>query len=304
MKYLNFIHSNKKNIYGKVKKNVLHVFFASCFLNKMFLCITAYQNDMIQNMKKSHWLCFFFSINYFAVPAKMSFTGANVTQTYADSCQVVTILVTLARASKLTSLKRFLTNFETEVMLKHEKAQLVMVIFQDVNNTNTNRSTADPDLVLLKHAQEKAMFFNKTYPSYSIRIIVKDGLFSRSLGLTEGLKACQDSDLVFIVDVDIHFTVDVLDRVRKFTSFGRAAYFPIIFSEFLNGNGGYWRASGFGIMAAYKADIVRAGGFDTSIEGWGKEDVDLYSKCLSIGLTITRTTNPQLVHIYHKASCW
>jgi predicted glycosyltransferase involved in capsule biosynthesis len=55
-------------------------------------------------------------------------------------------------------------------------------------------------------------------------------------------------------------------------------------------------------MAAYKSDIVRAGGFNTRIHGWGKEDVDLYSKCLKVGLSITRATDPNLVHVYHQAS--
>ena len=51
MKYLNFIHSNKKNIYGKVKKNVLHVFFASCFLNKMFFIDCLSDDEVAQFLK-------------------------------------------------------------------------------------------------------------------------------------------------------------------------------------------------------------------------------------------------------------
>lgn len=41
---------------------------------------------------------------------------------------------------------------------------------------------------------------------------------------------------------------------------------------------GYWRNFGFGIVSMYKSDLELVGGFDISIQGWGKEDVDLYIK--------------------------
>jgi Chondroitin N-acetylgalactosaminyltransferase len=239
------------------------------------------------------------------VPALLpaSDTGAITTIDGDNNHQMVTILVTVAGVDKVAALDRFLTNFETEVLLKFQAARLVMVVFRDViisGNATVNAATGDQSV--RKLAREKAAYFENNYPGYAPRILEKRGEFSRALGLTEALKACQDSDLVFIVDVDIRFTAGALDAVRRFTSPGCAAYFPIVFSEFQGGDGGYWRDYGFGIMAAYKADIVRAGGFNTRIHGWGKEDVDLYSKCLKIGLAITRATDPNLVHVYHQAS--
>jgi chondroitin sulfate synthase len=227
--------------------------------------------------------------------------------------KMVTILVAVAGMDKVAALERFLANFETEVLLKSQAARLVMVVFLRDNlltNATTGNVTAANDEPVLKLAQEKAAYLEKAYPGRRrapLRILEKRGVaFSRALGLTEALNACQDSDLVFIVDVDIRFTASVFDTVRRFTAPGRAAYFPVVFSEFRGGGGGegggYWRDYGYGIMAAYRADIVRAGGFNTTIHGWGKEDVDLYSKCLKIGLTITRATNANLVHIYHQAS--
>ncbi len=227
-----------------------------------------------------------------------------------DGRQPVTILVTVAGADKAAALARFLDNYETEILLKLQAARLIMVVFEDfannttnagINNNSSSSSSTGSSQSVLKLAQEKAAHFENNYPGYAVRILKKLGGFSRALGLTEGLKACQDSDLVFIVDVDIRFAAEALDSVRKFTRPGRAAYFPVVFSEFRDG-GGYWRDFGFGIMAAYKADIVLAGGFNTRIQGWGKEDVDLYSKCLKLGLTITRTTDPHLVHVYHQVS--
>jgi chondroitin sulfate synthase len=234
------------------------------------------------------------------VPALLS--GDVATASLEDGRQPINILVTVSGSDKLAALTRFLANYESEVLLKLQAAKLIMVIFKNkmVSDPTNSSNSHGPDQAVLKLAQEKAAFFENSYPGYSVKILEKRGEFSRALGLTEGLKACQDSDLVFIVDVDIAFTSEALDTVRKFAAPGQA-YFPIVFSEFRDG-GGYWRDFGFGIMAAHKGDIVRAGGFNTRIHGWGKEDVDLYSKCLKIGLTITRTTDPHLVHVYHQAS--
>jgi chondroitin sulfate synthase len=215
---------------------------------------------------------------------------------------VVNFLVTIAGEHKVEALERFLANFETEVLSKGQRAQLVMAIFGDIVKNNSDSSVAIAFKTLQGVAKEKANNLNKKYPGNTINVLLMHGVFSRSIGLTKGLTACQDSDLVFIVDIDMLFTAEIVDNVFRFTSLGKAAYFPIVFKQFSNGLGGFWNTYGYGIMAAYKADIVRAGGFDTSIQGWGSEDVDLYNKCLKIGLTITRTTDPHLVHIYHKAS--
>lgn len=43
---------------------------------------------------------------------------------------------------------------------------------------------------------------------------------------------------------------------------------------------GYWRSFGFGIVSLYLEDFHRVGGFNTSIIGWGKEDIDLFEKVI------------------------
>ena len=222
-----------------------------------------------------------------------------------DGGELITVLVTVGGNNKLAALERFLSNFEVEILLKHQKVQLCVVLFKDVaHKPSKTAASSNPETSLHRLVKEKAVHFKKNYPGNNLRILEKEGAFSRSIGLTEGLHACKDMDLVFIVDVDIYFTVEVLDSVRRFTSYHQAAYFPIFFKEFSNGNGGFWHVYSCGVVAAFKADIMRAGGFDTSIHGWGKEDVDLYNKVCKTGITITRTTDPHLVHVYHKASCW
>nr|KAG5704722.1 hypothetical protein BaRGS_005178 [Batillaria attramentaria] len=48
--------------------------------------------------------------------------------------------------------------------------------------------------------------------------------------------------------------------------------------------GGTWA---YGVAALTAGDLRRAGGLDTTIKGWGKEDVDLYSKFNSKGRKVT-----------------
>ena len=46
-----------------------------------------------------------------------------------------------------------------------------------------------------------------------------------------------------------------------------------------------------------------AGGFNTKIKGWGKEDVDLVTKIIQKHITVFRSTDNGLLHIYHKIKC-
>lgn len=66
---------------------------------------------------------------------------------------------------------------------------------------------------------------------------------------------------------------------------------------------GYWRNYGFGIASAYPSDLVTAGGFDTAIKGWGKEDVDLYDKFVRSNVSVFRAADPGLVHVFHIVEC-
>lgn len=51
------------------------------------------------------------------------------------------------------------------------------------------------------------------------------------------------------------------------------------------------------------SDLRRVGGFDTSIVGWGKEDVDLYEKFIRSNVSVFRSVDVGLVHVFHKIEC-
>lgn len=144
--------------------------------------------------------------------------------------------------------------------------------------------------------------------------------FARALALHAGAEHAAPDDLLFFVDVDMLWTAALVDRVRLNTVRGRTAYFPIVYSEYdplvvyghdsspnhflVNQDTGYWRQYGFGIASVYKSDLVAAGGFNTTIRGWGNEDVDLFDKFVRARpVAVFRAADPDLVHVYHPVEC-
>ncbi|KAL1454365.1 hypothetical protein WDU94_010634 [Cyamophila willieti] len=172
--------------------------------------------------------------------------------------------------------------------------------------------------------------------------------FSRAKALQIGASQVRPpNDLLFFVDVDILFTSAALQRIREHTLRMRQVYFPIVFSQYdpalvysretapdhfqISEEAGYWRTFGYGIAGCYKTDFDKVGGFDSSISGWGKEDVDLFDKFVRGGaapppsgpsepdnlaapsskgpgtrvtpLRIFRAPDPHLIHVYHVAQC-
>ena len=210
---------------------------------------------------------------------------------YADGRRPVTLLLTVAGDAKVSVLRRFLADYEREILLRMDPVKLVVVAFKE-NNQDTG---------VVNVLRDRVQYLEKEYPGFSISVVEKYGKFSRGVGLTSALSVCQDSDLVFVLDVDISFNATALENVRRFTAEGRSVYFPIVFSEFRDG-GGYWRDFGYGIMSGYKKDIVSAGGYNTNIQGWGKEDVDLFDKLIRSSVTVYRSKDPNLIHKYHKVS--
>ncbi|CAB3410902.1 unnamed protein product [Caenorhabditis bovis] len=148
-----------------------------------------------------------------------------------------------------------------------------------------------------------------------------DAPFSRGIALMRGAGTLPSNALLFFTDVDMLFTCDALRRIKLNTILNAQIYFPIVFSEFSHESWsendklladafhygrrrGYFRHFGYGLAAMYKADLMKIGGFDTKIEGWGKEDVDLFEKAIKYNkLRVLRSPEPGLVHIYHPIHC-
>ncbi|XP_069138587.1 chondroitin sulfate synthase 1-like [Argopecten irradians] len=222
-----------------------------------------------------------------------------------------TIHFILPLSGRLPIFMRFLDNYEKTCLLNKENCQLHVVLFnKDMENSDVD------DLVNLVGK------YQKQYGGSSVELTFADGPFARAKALDMGAAQCGSDSLLFFVDVDIKFSHEALLRIRLNTKKGVQVYYPIVFSQFdpvlicnqthpscevnwrdFSSEMGYWRSFGYGIVSLYGSDLSTVGGFNTSIQGWGKEDVDLYSKFCDSNITVFRTIDPHLVHAFHPIIC-
>ena len=217
----------------------------------------------------------------------------------------------LPLAGRFQTFLQFMHNFEEVCLQDNDKVVLTIVLYHSEHEDHI-ADTID----FVQSLQDK-------YPIHDLRVIQKDGFFSRGVALTEGSKLFPNNALLFFVDVDIYMRHDVLYRIRYNVRQHQQVYYPIVFSQYdpsmtcadadcsegnnspfnFHVNRGYWRQFGFGIAAMYKSDLMAVGGFDTSIQGWGKEDVDLHARFLAKNITVFRSVDPGLAHIFHPVTC-
>nr|APX55177.1 chondroitin sulfate synthase-1 [Pinctada fucata] len=218
----------------------------------------------------------------------------------------------LPLAGRLDIFKRFISNYEEVCLKTNAAAQLHVVLFND-----SDTSSADKIIDLIGQYQKK-------YGGQNIEIIFAKGPFARAKALDIGASQCEQNALMFFIDVDIIFSKAMLHRIRFNTKLGVQVYYPIVFSQYdptficsekstskpchidwrnFTSDMGYWRNFGFGIASMYNSDLSSVGGFDTSIQGWGKEDVDLYTKFAESRVRIFRAVDPDLVHAFHPITC-
>lgn len=164
--------------------------------------------------------------------------------------------------------------------------------------------------------------FEKKENFKDYKIIFQKGPFSRGAGLQKGVLSWEKgNNIMFFCDVDMYFTASFLERCRLYTEPGKMVYYPIVYSLYnpevvYNGappsieqqlyvgkQNGYWRDFGFGMTCQYKNDFILTKGFDTSIHGWGIEDVKLYRKFLKTDLAVIRATDYGIFHMYHPKFC-
>ena len=207
---------------------------------------------------------------------------------------------------------QFMANFEDECLLAEIKVTLAVMLFH--NEAGLDRTTDTIDCV--RSLQVK-------YPQHDLRVVQLKGPFSRGLALEQGSRLFSPRSLLVFMDVDMYLNRGAVDRLRWNAIIHTQVYYPVVFSQYdpdltcdenaapcrrfspfhFSTDAGYWRRFGYGIASMYNADYRAIGGFDTSIQGWGKEDVDLYSKFLASNLTVLRAIDPGLVHIFHPIIC-
>ena len=214
--------------------------------------------------------------------------------------------------------RRFLENYEQVCLIKNERTELHVVLF--ASNSNATSELIEENQLNIRLIER----LEKKYKNSKIQLIQETDSFSRARALDRGVRSLNDQDLMFFIDVDIAFTNDALARIRLNTLKQERIYFPVVFSQYdprmvydrrkqnikeqnifsIDEQAGFWRLFGFGIVALYKIDYKSLGGFDLSIQGWGKEDVDFFEKVVrSNNLKIFRAPDSGLVHVYHGVNC-
>ncbi|XP_067873771.1 chondroitin sulfate synthase 1 [Heterodontus francisci] len=218
----------------------------------------------------------------------------------------INILVPLS--GRFEMFARFMENFERTCLISNQNVKLVILLFNSDSNPDKTKQV------------ELMRDYRVKYPKAEVQLFPVAGEFSRALALQLGAAQFSNDSLLLFCDVDLIFTVDFLQRCRDNAVPGKQAYFPIIFTQYdpkivfagkvPNDNNyaftiktGFWRHYGFGISCVYKSDLVLAGGFDVSIQGWGMEDVDLFNKFIEVGLKPFRSQEVGIVHIYHPIYC-
>ncbi|XP_047425616.1 chondroitin sulfate synthase 3 [Mugil cephalus] len=225
---------------------------------------------------------------------------------WEQSQRKVNILVPLS--GRYDTFVRFMENFEKVCLIPKQNVKLSIILVD--NESNQSRRN---HLQLIKD-------YNRKYPKAELSVIPMTGNFSRGLALELGSSQLDNNTLLFFCDVDLTFSADALQRCRDNAVQGKQVYFPVVFSQYnpkivygektprenkfvLTKKSGFWRDYGFGITCVFKSDLLKAGGFDTSILGWGLEDVDLFTKVINSGLKVLRSQEPGIVHIYHPVHC-
>ena len=206
---------------------------------------------------------------------------------------------------------RFIKTFKNVVLKTNENVSLTVVFFRDGKTK-----------VQYKEIDRMIHQLSTKYPSHNLHLIPLQGSFQRAIAFQKAVSLFADNALLFLVDIDCSIDQNILHRIRCNTYQGKQAYFPIMFSQYnpkivslfnttyggnenemFASNNGYWRASSYGQVALYKSDFDAVGGFNTDIRGWGKEDTDFASRIIHKKLSIFRSPDRGLVHIYHKIKC-
>lgn len=234
-------------------------------------------------------------------PLSMKFVAQSLKSTVDE---MVTFVVPVSDVAD--RLDKFLEIYENLALDNNENTRLVLVVYGEDG---------------IKHCKSKLDVLSNAYPHSKLMMVQGTGEFSRAKALDLGLNTLEDHNLVFICDIDITINVSFLDRCRRNTIRGMQVYFPVMFKWYnfdyvykhkkrpkgriISKANGHWGYYSYGTVCIYKSDYVATDGYDTSIYGWGGEDVKFFETVLKSSNTIQvfRAPDPGLTHRWHEKKC-
>jgi len=174
--------------------------------------------------------------------------------------------------------RRFFDTVRSEVIENRKTVHLTLVYFESKKDSKTFQKVKDEFTALL---EESSNVGNQLEGA----ILTPDGTFSRGRGLQIGAESRPIGSLLFMVDIDMVFKTDLLTKIVENTKMGQA-FMPIVLSQYeerekpednfyVSTDQGFWRSYGYGMIAIYKEDLLKSGGYDLNIKGWGMEDIEL-----------------------------
>lgn len=158
------------------------------------------------------------------------------------------------------------------------------------------------------------------------------GKFSKVIAMDQLLNTITtppNKTIAFVLDVDLVVKNGTIGKLRSEPRLGKAFYAPIVWKLEKPSNNsaeveaewepngqvvvtktrGAWRTVGFGMLAFYKQDFDKAGGFQAvadkmhaakhSLYNWGLEDVLHAALLRESGLKQVRPRAPELIHLWH-----
>lgn len=253
-----------------------------------------------------------------------------------------TIVFVLPLAGRFQTLQRFLKNYE-RICLQHPDTQteLLVVLFDEINS-NLRPFYDEMDTLKTKYTKSMINYitiqgnFSRgvalNQATHSEHIQPNDIIFFIDVDITFKRTSIERIRLNTKMHKQVYLPIVFSEYnpvVWSGTAYDSSTEFDENRSLNLDYNRGYFRQFGYGICAIFKADILHPeiNGFNDDITGWGLEDVKFLEKLVKLhqtpitsfltapdlnrensttvplSLSIFRTPDPTLVHIYHDIYC-